>query len=70
MDIKGPTLIVASAACLGLVALASQHNRVQNLSASLSKTMDAASVECSHTGIDTGFGTLRCVQTTSGLFGN
>ena len=68
MYLKGPILIAASAACLGVVALANQHGQVQNLSASLSRTIDAASSECMDNSIETGFGSLRCVQTTSGLF--
>jgi len=68
MYLRGIVLMGFSAACLGAASLAYQEDKRRSLSASISNTVGAAYARCQEEGIDTPFGRLGCIQTTSGTF--
>ena len=68
MHLRGIVLIGFSAACLGVSALAYKEDQRRAMSAGLASTLGAAYAACQANGIDTPFGRLGCIQTTSGAF--
>jgi len=68
MHLRGIVLIGFSAACLGVSALAYKEDQRLSMAAGLSNTIGAAYAACQANGIDTPFGRLGCIQTTSGTF--
>ena len=68
MYVRGLVLMGFSAACLGVASLAYQEDKRRDLSMRISSTVGAAYTRCKEEGIDTPFGRLGCIQTTSGTF--